>query len=403
MNFARQRITLIKPFNTFRSHGGTNDLGTRPDFHGGLHPLVEPGGVFQDGTYRKLASYIYHNDTIDWLLQKMRVCEHASTRINEGKSSSASVGASEKDSEDRWVAYDEEVELAYSMWRCDYENMSGTYKWMPRQGTEEMHKSNPLLRRRKIKSVQWDVLDLGAGASGHFLQSAVRRGEQQLETGLGFSVAAVEPLTTLRSDLESAVESNTIFSGCKQTHDVQVFKGRADKLPFPDSSVHSVVAAQNFEWFATVPSMFEISRVLPIGGFFGLIWNQRDVDAFPWISEIDTLEKTFYRNHPELDQSLGKWREPWENFLGCYFSMLSPSPPSKTIDWLSPDQIVNITRNKGKMLCIPEDEINGICEDVQHIIAKEVESKGKSFVDDDIVLEVPYWTEAYCCTLIDKT
>ena len=54
----------------------------------------------------------------------------------------------------------------------------------------------------------------------------------------------------------------------------------------PHGSVHAVIAAQSFHWFANEKSLSEIQRVLVPGGKFGLVWNARD-HSVPWVKEMD--------------------------------------------------------------------------------------------------------------------
>jgi hypothetical protein len=159
--------------------------------------------------------------------------------------------------------------------------------------------------------------------------------------------------------------------------------------------------------------MFEISRVLPIGGSLGLIWNHRDTDAEPWVAEVAALERVFYRDNIELDPTEGKWRDVWENFLGCYFSMPSPSPPCKTEQIATVDALVAETRQKGCLLHRPREEVDTVCAKVRSVLeANAVVSqrqaarggKAKSAAEaGSVELSVPYWTQAYACTLIDKS
>ena len=54
----------------------------------------------------------------------------------------------------------------------------------------------------------------------------------------------------------------------------------------PDSSVHAVIAAQCFHWFANDKSVSQIQRVLVPGGKLGLIWNAWDYYSLPWLKEL---------------------------------------------------------------------------------------------------------------------
>jgi len=53
-----------------------------------------------------------------------------------------------------------------------------------------------------------------------------------------------------------------------------------------DSSVHAVIAAQSFHWFANEKSLSQIQRVLIPGGKLGMVWNSWD-RSIPWLNELN--------------------------------------------------------------------------------------------------------------------
>ena len=62
-----------------------------------------------------------------------------------------------------------------------------------------------------------------------------------------------------------------------------------------DGSVHAVVAAQAFHWFADSASLREISRVIRPRGQLLLIWNKRDRDASPLMAALEALQYSMNR------------------------------------------------------------------------------------------------------------
>ena len=82
-------------------------------------------------------------------------------------------------------------------------------------------------------------------------------------------------------------------------------------VDLPDCSMHAVVAAQSFHWFANDDSLFQINRVLTPEGMLGLIWNSRD-HSIPWVKELD--EEVI---HPCYEQSNTPYHRnaSWQNTL----------------------------------------------------------------------------------------
>ena len=76
----------------------------------------------------------------------------------------------------------------------------------------------------------------------------------------------------------------------------------------PHGSVHAVIAAQSFHWFANEKSLSEIQRVLVPGGKFGLVWNARD-HSVPWVKEMDNdvILPLYEQSNTPKAQS-GEWK-----------------------------------------------------------------------------------------------
>src|SRR5207244_7958461 len=98
------------------------------------------------------------------------------------------------------------------------------------------------------------VIDLGAG-TGKFTR---------MLRPTGARIIAIEPVPAMRDELGRAVLGVEILDGC------------AEAIPCADGSADAITAAQAFHWFAGVPALTEMHRVLREGGGLGLIWNRRD-------------------------------------------------------------------------------------------------------------------------------
>lgn len=116
------------------------------------------------------------------------------------------------------------------------------------------------------------VADIGSGTgiiTGVFLEN-------------GNTVHAVEPNEAMRQAAESAYATASGF----HSH-----PGTAEVAGLPDASVDFIVAAQAFHWFDRVKARAEFSRILTPGGWVALVWNERQVDSSPFLSEYEALLK----------------------------------------------------------------------------------------------------------------
>ena len=111
------------------------------------------------------------------------------------------------------------------------------------------------------------VLDLAAG-TGKLTRRLVE---------MGATVHAVEPVSAMRAQLESAVGAEAV-----------VADGTAEEIPLADAAVDVVTVAQALHWFDAPVALAEIARVLRPGGRLAILWNERD-EATPWVAEMSRL------------------------------------------------------------------------------------------------------------------
>jgi len=107
-------------------------------------------------------------------------------------------------------------------------------------------------------------------------------------------VHAVEPLPQMRQQFVAAVP------------DVEVLVGTAEQIPFDDDTFDTVLVGQAFHWFDQDVALDEIARVLKPSGGLGLIWNEDDVGAAAWMSDIvdekrSLAASTVVGDHPVVD------------------------------------------------------------------------------------------------------
>lgn len=206
------------------------------------------------------------------------------------------------------------------------------------------------------------VLDLGAG-TGKFTPRLLATGAR---------VVAVEPVAAMREKLHASYGH------------VQALDGRADAIPLPDASLHAVVCAQSFHWFATPEALAEIRRVLKPGGRLGLVWNLRD-NSVPWVARLDTLVNHYEGDTPRYYS--GAWRQVF------------PAPGFSTLQEAhfgnghtgSPDTvIIDRVRSTSFIAGLPAAQREAVDAQVRALIASEPLLAGKAEVT------VPYTTAAFC-------
>jgi SAM-dependent methyltransferase len=131
-----------------------------------------------------------------------------------------------------------------------------------------------LLQCEAALTPQSVIADVGSGtgiSAGLFLRA-------------GCTVHGVEPNRDMRKAAERLLTTDPNF------HSVN---GSAQATTLPDHSVDFIVAAQAFHWFNTPETRAEFTRILKPGGHLVLIWNERKLDATPFLCAFETLLLTF--------------------------------------------------------------------------------------------------------------
>jgi SAM-dependent methyltransferase len=93
-------------------------------------------------------------------------------------------------------------------------------------------------------------------------------------------VFAVEPNAEMRASAERALAHAAGFVSVD---------GAAEATTLPDGCVDVVLAAQAFHWFQLDRARRELRRILKPGGFLALLWNERLVDASPFLVGLEAL------------------------------------------------------------------------------------------------------------------
>ena len=109
------------------------------------------------------------------------------------------------------------------------------------------------------------VADIGAGTgllAELFLQN-------------GYRVLGVEPNREMRQAGERLLGDYPHFTS---------IDGTAEVTTLADKSVDIITAGQAFHWFDREKARAEFARILRPGGWVALVWNERRVDATPFLA-----------------------------------------------------------------------------------------------------------------------
>lgn len=121
----------------------------------------------------------------------------------------------------------------------------------------------------------------------------------------GNEVYGIEPNAAMREAAE------TYLHGFEGFHSVS---GSAEATTLDDVRVDFVVAGQAFHWFDTERAHVEFVRILKPGGWCALIWNNRRLDATPFLREYESFLMKWGTDYREVRVGYGE-----ENALRAFF------------------------------------------------------------------------------------
>jgi SAM-dependent methyltransferase len=209
------------------------------------------------------------------------------------------------------------------------------------------------------------VIDLGAGTGK--LTAA-------LSEISGARITAVEPVEEMRRK-------------CAALHpDLEIVPGTAEKLPFADASLDSVLVAQAFHWFRAEQAVAEIGRVLKPGGGLGMIWNVRD-EGTPWVAALTNLIDPLEKGAPRY--KTGSWRKPFE-------TADSPFSPLQCANFAHEQRttregVVDRVASISFIAALPLEEKEKVRKQVRALLEGDPSLQGKV----DFVF--PYRTDVFWC------
>jgi ubiquinone/menaquinone biosynthesis C-methylase UbiE len=129
----------------------------------------------------------------------------------------------------------------------------------------------------------------------------------------GNEVFGVEPNDAMRSAAEN------VLAGYSKFHSIN---GTAENTTLNESSVDFVIAAQAFHWFDPEKTHVEFKRILKKNGFTALIWNERQLDATPFLREYEQFLLKFANDYTKVrHENINE--EKLFDFFGCKFRRAS--------------------------------------------------------------------------------
>jgi SAM-dependent methyltransferase len=107
----------------------------------------------------------------------------------------------------------------------------------------------------------------------------------------GNRVLAVEPNEAMRVAGERLLNARQNFVSVN---------GTSEATTLDSASVDFVTAGQAFHWFDPIATRSEFARILRPGGWVALIWNDRKLEATPFLKDYETLLLEFGTDYQEV-------------------------------------------------------------------------------------------------------
>jgi SAM-dependent methyltransferase len=126
------------------------------------------------------------------------------------------------------------------------------------------------------------IADIGSG-TGLFAKLFLRHGNP---------VFGIEPNPDMRKAGDDFLAAFSAF---------QSRQGTAEHTTLSDNSVDLITAAQAFHWFNPPLAKKEFHRILRPGGHILLVWNERKVEASPFLVEYERLLKQLSPDYAKVD------------------------------------------------------------------------------------------------------
>lgn len=141
----------------------------------------------------------------------------------------------------------------------------------------------------------WVIADIGSG-TGILSRLLLENGNR---------VFAVEPNAEMREAAEQSIGGNPLFTSVAAT---------AEETGLATASADLIVAAQAFHWFDAEKCRAEFPRILKPGGWVALIWNERLVEATPFLRAYEDLLHRHATDYGTVDH-----RNVGDETIGSFF------------------------------------------------------------------------------------
>ena len=201
-----------------------------------------------------------------------------------------------------------------------------------------------------------DVADIGAG-TGKLTRALAAR---------GLSITAVEPDPEMLASLLASAPG------------VRGERAPAEHLPLDDASVDALFAAQAWHWFDAEPTAREFRRVLRPGGVVGILWNDRDDTATPWLGELRTLLEDHFVARYTSDESARSLEAVFPGVEADIFTNTLILESEAVIGLVSTYSYVRL-----------RDDADEVIDAARALLPDPVEVDGRP------VIEIPHRTAAY--------
>lgn len=107
----------------------------------------------------------------------------------------------------------------------------------------------------------------------------------------GNVVFGVEPNSAMRTAAEALLQRNSKFKS---------INGTAESTGLRINSVDFITAGQAFHWFDRKKARVEFARILKPGGWTVIIWNERRLDASPFLKAYEDLLLKYGTDYREV-------------------------------------------------------------------------------------------------------
>ena len=128
------------------------------------------------------------------------------------------------------------------------------------------------------------VADIGSG-TGFLSELFLKNGNR---------VFGVEPNEAMRQAGEEYLAEFDSFNS---------IDGSAENTTLEDASVDFVVAGQAFHWFDQSAARREFQRILKPDGWLVVVWNERLIEASPFVREYENLLRKFGTDYERVKES----------------------------------------------------------------------------------------------------